>query len=106
MRNLRLTVWDRVQLVGCIPQQDTIDNVRKHIRFLDNLELTDKERKSVGMVATTDGGLQWKNTTRLYDIELEDADFEHLMELVAAREQWPTTRATDALHRKLEKYGE
>jgi len=110
MRNLRLNTWERVQLLQCVPPTGrTIEDVRKHLRVADILELTEEEKKLVGWreIQTTQGlSTSWGVNAEVepeheFEIQFEDSDHAHLMQLVSQRNEWPTTKLTIALHEKL-----
>jgi len=102
MKNIQLTVWDRLQLLGCIPRQDDVINIRKHLRLMGVLELSDKEKIKVGLVTSTDGSARWKDPDYYFKMEIEDADFEHMAMLVKKRDNWPTTKQTIELLDKID----
>ena len=102
MRTIKFTTWERIQATQCVPPQDSVHEVRKHLRVLQVLELTPEERKKVGWVMTTDGGISWQDAKHEVKLEFEDADFEHLLELVEKREAWPTMPETATLLDKME----
>ena len=103
MKTIKFTTWERIQLTQCVPPQDSVHEVRKHLRVLQVLELTVEERKKVGWVLTTDGGISWQDARYEFELEFEDADFEHLCKLVEKREAWPTMSETAALLDKIAK---
>jgi len=102
MRKINLTTWERVQLLACVPVQDTVSNVRKHIRVMDTLELNEAEQKLVDFT-NTGQGFQWSRDKQDYEFELtfEDSDLEHLVKLVEGREDWPSTKLTVVLLDKI-----
>lgn len=111
MKELKFTTWERVQLIQCVPPTGrTIDDVRKHLRVADILELTEEEKELVGWieVQTTQGmSTSWGIDAKVkpdheFEIKLEDADLAHLMQLVGQRNEWPTSQLTLDLHEKLE----
>lgn len=110
MKNIMLTTWERVQLIQCVPPTGhTIEEVKKHLRVADILELTEKEKKLVGWreIQTTQGmSTSWGVNAKVepdheFEIEFEDADHAHLMQLVEQRQEWPTSKLTLDLHDKL-----
>ena len=101
MKTVKFTTWERIQATQCVPPQDTVPEVRMHLRVLPILELTVEERKKVGWVMTTDGGISWTDAKHEFELEFEDADFEHLCALVEKRETWPTMPETATLLDKI-----
>ena len=111
MKNIMLTTWERVQLIQCIPPTGhTIEDVRKHLRVADILELTEEEKKLVGWreIQTTQGmSTSWGMDAKVkpdheFEVQFEDADFDHLKQLMTKRQEWPTSQLTLELHEKLE----
>jgi len=102
MKTLKFTTWERVQLLTCIPAQDTVSNVRKHLRIMDVLELNEDEQKLVDFT-NVGQGFQWAREKADYEFELafEDSDLEHLVKLVEGRTDWPSTRLTVVLLDKI-----
>ena len=98
MRKINLTTWERVQLLTCVPAQDTVSNVRKHLRIMDILELDEDEQKLVEFT-NVGQGFQWARDKQDHEFELtfEDSDLEHLVKLVEGREDWPSTKLTVVL---------
>jgi len=110
MKTLNVNTWERVQLLQCVPPTGrTIEDVRKHLRVADILELTEEEKKLVGWkeIQTTQGlSTSWGIDAKVspdheFEIQFEDSDHAHLMKLVEQRNEWPTSRLTVALHEKL-----
>jgi len=102
MRKINLTTWERVQLLTCVPAQDTVSNVRKHLRVMDILELSEDEQKLVEFT-NVGQGFQWAREKADHEFELvfEDSDLEHLVKLVEGRTDWPSTRLTIELLDKI-----
>lgn len=109
MKDLKLTTWQRVQLLRCIPPTaPTIEDVGKHLRVAGVLELTEKEKEFVGWEearAVSPTGELGTSTVwaqdkadHIFEISLEDADFKHLRVLMAQRRDWPVSPLTLVLH--------
>jgi len=109
MKSMSLTTWERIQLLKCVPPSaPTIEMVRKHLRVAGVLGLTEKEKELIGWQernVPTPQGTQtqsiWQDTEREWEIDFEDADFEHLRQLVNQRQSWPTVPETLILDGKL-----
>ena len=110
MQIISLTTWERVQLIQCVPSTGrTIEDVRKHLRVADILELTKEEKKLVGWreIQTTQGmSTSWGIDAEVepdheFEIQFEDADYDHLKQLAEQRQKWPTSKLTLDLHDKL-----
>lgn len=112
MKELKLTTWERVQLLRCVPPTaPTIEDVAKHLRVGDILELTEEEKKMVGWkenrIMTPQGPATmptWDEAMAdyLFEITMEDADFTHLKDLMTMYKAWPTSQLTIDLHAKIE----
>jgi len=109
MKNLKLTTWDRIQLVRCIPNQGSITDIAKYLRLVDVLELSESEGNEVGLREFTMPGPQgmmkgfeWNDQEREFDLTFEDADFGLLQRLVAQYNEWPRNPFTLELKEKLE----
>jgi len=116
MKELKLTTWDRFYLLQSIPKQGDTRDVRKHLRLLDLLELTEEEKGLVGwhemQVMTPRGPVTsatWGNkeqgaqvdTDYVFIVEMEDADAAHLKQIVDKYAGWPTHKNTVLLEDKL-----
>jgi len=56
---------------------------------MDILDITEEEKKQIGWQEVP-GGFAWRDTTYTAEINLEDADYRHLMELAEQRTNWPS----------------
>lgn len=110
VKEIKLTTWERVQLLQCIPPTaPSIEAVGKHLRVAGILELTEEEKKLVGWreVQTIQGvSTSWGDNAKVgpeheFEIQFEDADFDHLKQLMSQRREWLTTQLTLDLHDKL-----
>ena len=104
MKTLKLTIWERLQLIQCIPAQDTVANIRRHLRLMDRLELSEDEKAEAGFVVLPDGSARWDARAGAVEraIDFEDADFDHLVSLVQRRNNWPTAQDILTLIDKIE----
>jgi hypothetical protein len=75
-----LTTWERERLQQLIAQlQGTnLATVRKGMRALDALELTDEEKDLVGYQQTS-RGVQWRDTDHEFEVEIADREAAHLV---------------------------
>ena len=108
MKSLKLTAWDRIQLVRCIPAEGTISDIAKYLRLVDVLELSEEEGMEIGLREFSTQGprgvlkrFEWDDQDREFDLSLEDADFGLLSRLVAKHKGWPRSRLTLDLKEKL-----
>lgn len=111
MKELKLTTWERVQLLQCVPTQGSISDIRKHLRLVEKLEMTDEEKalvswKETRIMTPTGPGTTtvWGENMagHVFEINLEDADFEHIKRLMGQHKGWPVNPLTVALYDKIE----
>jgi len=107
MKTLRLTVWERLQLANVLNEQrGNLAQIRRYLRVLDAVELNEKERLKIDLqVVQRDGRppqFQWREDADKFDIELEDADFDILAEVVRSYVQWPANRLIVTMLDKIE----
>lgn len=115
MKEMKLTTWERIQLLRCVPPTaPTIEDVAKHLRVGGILDLSEEEKELVGWKETrmmTPQGLVMRPTwdesmaEHLFEIAMEDADFKHLQSLMAKYKAWPTSQFTIDLHEKIKEAG-
>jgi len=90
---LQLNTWQRVQLellVGGV--KGDASTVRKAVKLLDVLEMTDSEREQVGL-RFVEGGMVWDKPNHLFTVEIKDGNLEaFLRQLVKQKEDWPANR--------------
>ena len=109
MKDLKLTTWDRIQLVRCIPNEGTIIDIAKYLRLVDVLELNESESDEVGLQELSMPGpmgqikrFEWDDLEREFDLTFEDADFTLLQRLTKQYQNWPRSHLTLELKAKLE----
>jgi hypothetical protein len=113
MRKLELTTWERVNLAGIISQQrGNLAQVRRFLRLLDELELTEEEKEFVGWnlrVVVDEGDNrvelpQWARdkANHLFEVVLEDADFDLLRKTALGFDKWTINQPTLVMLEKLE----
>lgn len=116
MKELKLTTWDRYYLLQAIPQRGPTSEIRKHLRLMDVLSLTEEEKALVGwhetQIMTPQGpalNASWGDkqhgaqvgADHEFVIEMEDADVTHLKQLASKHKGWPTHKNTVLLEDKL-----
>jgi hypothetical protein len=100
MKHLKLTALERVLLTQCLPSQAHLDKIPMYVRVIETLRLKEDEQAQVGMVESGDT-VTMQDTEMEFDVALEDADFEALMEHARAWDRWPTVPQTVTLAEKL-----
>jgi len=108
MKDLKLTTWDRIQLVRCIPNEGTIIDIAKYLRLVDVLELSESESNEVGLQEFSTQGpmgimkrFEWDDQEHEFDLTFEDADFTLLQRLTKQYKNWPRSQLTVDLQAKL-----
>lgn len=86
----------------CIPPHDPLQLLPTHLRLMAVLELSEAEKEKVGFQASLDGNQRWTNTSMMFDVEFDKANWRHMMKLLKERKTWPTMRETLALVDKME----
>ena len=105
MQKLELDVWERAALIAVVraPQKGAMDlkEVKHRLRILDRIELTSEEKKRANL--HMDGNLlSWDAEAEFSaTVELEDADFEVLQNLVRSYRTWAVNSRVVALAEKL-----
>lgn len=102
MYRLQLTTWERVTLLGCIPQMCPLVELPQHLRVVEILTLTGEEETLVGYTQLPNGSTRWTKTKLLFDVEFSKVDFRFLMKMVDNRKQWPRLDETLVLIERLE----
>ena len=90
---LKLNPWQRIQLemlVGNV--KGAAAEVRKAVKLLDVLEMTDAERAEIGF--RTEGGMiLWDKQEHAFEIEIKDGNLAaFLTNLVKQKTDWPANR--------------
>ena len=81
---LELSTWQRLSLTQIIgEQQGPVSIVRKAGKLLDILEMTDEEKKEVGLVQDPQVGFRWNNTDRIWGLEISDGNLAAYLKEVA-----------------------
>jgi len=102
MKDMELDIWERITLVDVIsrPEKTTdLSEVRKRLRLLEVLELSEEEVGEVGL-KTEGTRITWKDNVST-PITLEDADFEALAAIAKGWQHWRVSKQVDVLAEKL-----
>lgn len=107
MKTLNLTVWERLQLSNVLSEQrGNLAQIRRYLRVLDAVELNETERLEIDLQVVQQDGqppqFHWREGAGKFDIELEDADFDILAEVVRSYVRWPANRLIVAMLDKIE----
>lgn len=86
---LELSTWGRVMLISAIGQlRGNIMLVRKSMKILDTLELSDQEKEEVGF-KTTPAGAFWQDAGHLFPLEFSEDDLELMKRAAKEYQEWP-----------------
>jgi len=103
MIELELTTWERVQLYAVLgAQRGDVALIRRLIKVLDMLELTDDEKEAVGYEDISAGAAKWEKRDHIFIIMLEKEQFNLLVEIAKDFKDWPASRFVVDLFDKLE----
>lgn len=102
MYNLKLDLWERIQLEECLPRDASWSEMEQLVRISKLLSLTDEEKLSIDYktvkVQTHQGAMEgkaWDNDKMARieqtEIKLKVVDFERLRKAANARTNWPRT---------------
>jgi len=99
---LKLTTWQRIQLESVVgAQKGPVATVRKAIKLLDIVELTDAEKAAIGF-KVNDLRFTWKDKDKTWDIDIQDKNLEmYLLQVCLAWEYWPINTEVLDLFEKL-----
>jgi len=91
--NLNLNTWQRVQLEKLVGDvKGAASTVRKAVKLLDILEMSDEEKTKVGF-RQQGGMLLWDDLEHTWEVEIKDGNLEvFLRELVKGKTDWPVNR--------------
>jgi len=90
MKQLSLTTWERAQLIALVNQQSgDLTKLRRWLRVLDVVDLSEDEKEAVGWEDLADGRSKWEDGDRLWELHFEDADFALLATTAIEYPRWP-----------------
>ena len=102
MKTLSLTVFERLQLAGWLNQQrGDMRFLRRAMRLLDQLELTDEEKQGVGFVDVGGGVFRWDESEQEFTINVADDEFA-LLRSALKWQEWPVNPLILAMLDKIE----
>jgi len=102
MKNLKLSVIERMFLLRAIPQSGPLNQVAVYLRIIEALRIKEDEQKEAGWHPADDGMVTVEKATLEFDVALEDADFATLAQLAAQWDGWPTAPQSLVLKSKLD----
>ncbi len=114
MYNLRLGLWERLQLGICLPRDAPWSEMEQLVRISKTLGLTDEEETAIGLEAIVLNTFQGTITTTKWDdakltmaenvqeFAFPAADFERLKKDASARANWPRDERSIVLKKKFD----
>lgn len=70
-----LNVWQRVMLGLAVGSaKGNVAVIRKAMKAMDILELSDVEKNEVGYISLPNGDVQWANSDKVYELEFKDKE--------------------------------
>lgn len=92
---LNLTTWQRIMCVQALnAQAGHISLIRKALRLLEILELSQDDRETVGLRELATGGFSWRDTERRFELEIADRELAaFLKRAVSSYQNWPVEQA-------------
>lgn len=89
---LSLNTWQRMTLLTMVNNvKGDLRTVRKALKALDVLEMSDEEREAVGLVDHPNGAVTWTEATHRFELEVDDNTAAFLRQQVEAKTDWPAT---------------
>jgi len=99
MKKVRLTTWERLNLVNCLPKESRWDSVDQLLKISEKLDLSDEEKELVGFEVDITGNARWDDTDFRFEINFEDAHYAALVEFASGYNRWPTSVLTSMLRK-------
>lgn len=85
---LTLNTWERVTLTLLVGRvSGNVAVMRKAMKALDALELSDDEKGAVGFAALPSGSLRWEDGEKTFDVEIPDKEAAALVKRVFRENQ-------------------
>ena len=105
-KELTLGIWERLELLKCIPRDAVMTEVSQLLRLVDVLQLTEAERETCNWQNFTVQGPQGPEKRAAFnefetELEVDTADYEKLIQLARGRQKWPVDSQTIVLRKKL-----
>lgn len=87
---LNLNTWQRVTLLAVVNNvKGDLRTVRKALRAIDVLEMSDADREVVGLVEHPNGAVTWTEAAHRFGLEVDDNTAAFLRQQVEAKTDWP-----------------
>lgn len=89
---LNLTTWQRMTLLTMVNNvKGDLRTVRRALRAIDALEMSDAEREAVGLTEHPNGAVTWTDAAHRFELEVPDDVAAFLREQVEAKSDWPVS---------------
>lgn len=89
---LNLNTWQRMTLLTMVNSvRGDLRTVRKALRAIDVLEMSDAEREAVGLTEHPNGAVTWTEAAHRFELEVDDNTAAFLRQQVEAKSDWPVS---------------
>ncbi len=89
---LNLTTWQRMTLLQMANGiRGDLRTVRKALKAIDVLEMSDADREVVGLTEHPSGAVTWTDAAHRFELEVDDNTAAFLRQQVEARTDWPVS---------------
>jgi len=99
MKSVKLTIWERLNLMTCIPDKVNMDTIELAMKVRRKLDLDEEEKEEVGFTLDDFGRAFWNEADRVFELHFEDSEYKLLMAYVKAYQEWPVSELTLNLKR-------
>lgn len=90
---LEINTWQRVMLTAVVGQlRGNVHLLRKAIKVLDILEMTDEEKQAIGYTELSTGA-RWDDTERRFPLEFDQEAITLIQQAIERFEGWPAEQA-------------
>ena len=87
-----LTTWQRLTLLQMMGRvQGDLRTIRRALRAIDVLEMSDADREVVGLTEHPNGAVTWTNAAHRFELEVDDNTTAFLRQQVEAKTDWPVS---------------
>lgn len=89
---LNLNTWQRMTLLTMVNNvKGDLRTVRKALKAIDVLEMSDADREVVGLTEHPNGAVTWTEAAHRFELELDDNTAAFLRQQVEAKTDWPVS---------------
>lgn len=89
---LSLNTWQRMTLLTMVNNvKGDLRTVRRALRAIDVLEMSDADREVVGLTEHPNGAVTWTDAAHRFELEVDDNTAAFLRAQVEAKSDWPVS---------------